>query len=87
MPTDTRPPSVSKKILWVGYVVSALPVLLLLLSAVITGYLGGATAADVRLGEAFLIPVIAGVLVWAGLYLRDQRVRALIPLRKTAGDV
>ena len=47
----------------------------------LTGYLGGATATNVRVGAPFLGPVIAGVLVWGGLYLRDLRMRALIPLR------
>lgn len=51
----------------------------------LTGYLGGATATHVRVGEisqAFLGPVLFGVLVWLGLFLRDPRLRALIPLRR-----
>jgi DoxX-like family len=48
----------------------------------ITGYLGGATATQVRVGDPwFLFPVGLGVLVWLGLFLRDDRLRALIPLR------
>jgi hypothetical protein len=47
----------------------------------VTAYLGGATATHVRIGEPFYIPVIFGVLVWGGLYLRDDRLRALIPFR------
>ena len=50
----------------------------------LTGYLGGATVTNVRLGgPAFNIafPVVFGVLVWLGLFLRDKRLRALIPLR------
>jgi hypothetical protein len=47
----------------------------------ITGYLGGATATHVRVGDAFAGPVAIGVMVWLGLYLRDRRVRALVPLR------
>ena len=47
----------------------------------LTGYLGGATCATLRVGDLFIPPVIAGVLVWGGLYLRDRRIRALIPLR------
>lgn len=47
----------------------------------LTGYLGGATATHVRIGDMFLPPVLLGVLVWGSLYLRDPRVRALIPLR------
>ena len=48
----------------------------------LTGYLGGAVATHVRAGEAWFFPVIFGVLVWLGLYLRDARVRALAPLRR-----
>jgi DoxX-like family len=47
----------------------------------VTGYLGGAIATHVRIGEQFVGPAILGVLVWLGLYLRDGRLRALIPLR------
>ena len=50
----------------------------------LTGYLGGAVATHVRVGEAFSVsfPILFGVLLWGGLYLRDDRLRALIPLRK-----
>jgi hypothetical protein len=47
----------------------------------LTGYLGGATASHVRVGDPLFGPILAGVLVWAGLFLRDDRLRALIPLR------
>ncbi|HYW98657.1 MAG TPA: DoxX family protein [Candidatus Elarobacter sp.] len=124
--------SVSKKQLWAGRIISALPVLLLLFSGVMkllkptpvlqgfahygypeslivvigileiactlvyvipqssylgailmTAYLGGATASNVRVGDpSYFATVILGVLVWAGLYLRDARLRALLPLRR-----
>jgi hypothetical protein len=49
----------------------------------VTGYLGGAIATHARLLEAqFLAPLILGLLIWGGLFLRDRRVRALIPIRK-----
>jgi hypothetical protein len=48
----------------------------------LTGYLGGATATHVRVGEPFVIPILVAVLVWAGIFLRDERLRALIPLRR-----
>jgi hypothetical protein len=48
----------------------------------LTGYLGGAIATHVRVGEAFAIPLVLGVLIWAGLFLRDERLRDLLPLRK-----
>ncbi len=47
----------------------------------LTGYLGGATATHVRISDPFIPPIVGGVLVWAGLYLRDERLRALLPLR------
>ncbi len=50
----------------------------------LTGYLGGAVATHVRVSAGMfpvLFPVIFGVLIWLGLYLRDERLRALIPLR------
>jgi xanthine/uracil permease len=49
----------------------------------LTGYLGGAIATHVRISDNFVPPVIIGVLVWLGLFLRDPRVRALIPIRRT----
>ena len=47
----------------------------------LTGYLGGAIATHVRIGEPFGIPLVMGVLVWLGLYLRESRLKALAPLR------
>ncbi len=121
----------SKKILWAGYIATALPVLLLLFSAsgkffkpegmeanieplgwkmaqmtwlgivelacviiyliprtavfgavLLTAYLGGATATHVRIGDPYYFPVIAGILVWLGIYLREPRLWELAPLRK-----
>src|SRR5215470_4493501 len=44
----------------------------------LTGYLGGATATMVRVSSPWvLFPVLIGVLVWAGLYFRDEQVRSL----------
>ena len=54
----------------------------------ITGYLGGAIATHVRLGNPLfshtLFPLYVAALVWGGLYLRDDRVRALIAPQRTA---
>jgi len=51
----------------------------------LTGYLGGAVAAQVRIGSPLfshtLFPVYVGLLVWGALFLREDRLRALIPLR------
>jgi hypothetical protein len=63
-------------------VVYVIPRTSVLGAILMTGYLGGATATHVRVGDPlFFIPVIVGVLVWGGLFLRDARLRALIPLR------
>jgi DoxX-like family len=49
----------------------------------VTGYLGGAVATQVRVEDPwFLFPAVLGVVMWLGLYLRDARWRALIPFRK-----
>jgi hypothetical protein len=50
----------------------------------LTGYLGGAVASHVRAGNGWgqiVMPVIFGALVWAGPFLRDARLRALVPLK------
>jgi hypothetical protein len=57
----------------------AIPRTSILGGILLTGYLGGATATQVRLEEpAFLFSVVLGVLAWAGLYLRDHRLRAIL---------
>jgi uncharacterized membrane protein YphA (DoxX/SURF4 family) len=63
-------------------VIYAIPRTSILGAILLTGYLGGATATNVRVGNpAFIMTVILGVLAWVGLFLRDDRLRALIPLR------
>lgn len=56
----------------------------------LTGYLGGAAVTHLRVGSSLfgetLFPVYVGILVWAGLYLREPRLRRLIPILKTSGD-
>jgi hypothetical protein len=47
----------------------------------LTGYIGGAIATHVRVGDPFYTQIGLGVLVWLGLYLREPRLRALVPLR------
>ena len=123
---------VSKTTLWIGRVMSALPVLLVLFGSVVklmktasvvegftragvperliipvgiielvcvivyvipqtavlgailmTGLLGGATITTLRIGDpTYPMPVILGMLAWGGLFLRDTRLRELIPIRK-----
>src|SRR5438270_13475635 len=50
----------------------------------LTGYLGGATATQVRMEDPWLFfPVLVGVLVWVGLFLSDPAIRAPLPLRQS----
>ena len=120
----------STGILWTSYVVSAIPVAMMIFSAVlkffpsvvadgfyqlewpvglapilgvielacvivylyprtavlgailVAGYLGGATATHVRVGDGFFFaPFLLGVLAWLGLWLREPRLKALLPFR------
>jgi hypothetical protein len=52
----------------------------------LTGYIGGAILAHLRIGEPIIMQIVLGVCVWFGLYLRENRLRELIPL-KTPGAV
>lgn len=133
MQSVTQTVRVSKKRLWAGRIISAVPVLFLLFDAIsklfkpvwvveptvrlgypeslivsigvvllvctiiyviprttflgailLTGYLGGAVATHVRAGGQWfpiLFPFIVGLLIWGGYYLRDERLRSLLPLR------
>jgi hypothetical protein len=76
----------------IGYVEAGCLVLFLIpqtatLGAVLlTGYLGGAIATHVRVGDPpgqMAAPIIMGVLVWLALFFRDPQVRALLPIRCT----
>ncbi len=133
MESSNQTAPTSKKMLWTGRIISALPALFLLLDGImklikpapvveatvrlgypesvilglgivliastllyliprtsilgailLTGYLGGAVATHVRVSDnlfSVLFPVFFGLLIWGGLYLREDRLRTLIPLR------
>ncbi|PYT29541.1 MAG: hypothetical protein DMG57_11235 [Acidobacteria bacterium] len=62
----------------------AIPRTAFLGAILVTGYLGGAIATHVRISDpAFVGPLMLGIFAWAGLYLRDDRLRELILLRQT----
>ena len=131
MQAVAKTPPVSTKSLWAGRIITALPVLFLLIDGVmkllkptrvvettvqlgypesvilpigivllvctvlyaiprtcvlgailLTGHLGGAVATQVRVGAGpfpIVFPIILGVLIWLGLYLREDRLRTLVP--------
>ena len=64
----------------------AVPRTSILGAILLTGYLGGAIASKVRIDDplfsSVLFGVYFGILVWGGLYLRDEGLRSLIPLRR-----
>ncbi len=135
MPINTPNTPVPAKMLWAGYVMSALPVLALAMSAImkfvqpapvvqgfahfgyatdaafrlgvveaactivyiipqtsilgailLTGFLGGATATTFRVGDSWAMAVLMGILLWGGLFMREPRLRALIPIRGRPGE-
>lgn len=45
----------------------------------LTGYLGGAILTHLRINDPFIMHIIFGVLVWLGIYLRDERLRFILP--------
>lgn len=72
--------------LLVCVVLYAVPATSVLGAILLTGYLGGAVATHVRVGDPLfshiLFPTYVAALVWGGLYLREARMGALLPFRK-----
>jgi hypothetical protein len=73
-------------ILLVCLAIYAIPRTAVLGAILLTGFLGGAVATNVRIGNPIfshdLFPVYVALMVWGGLYLRDARLRALVPFRR-----
>lgn len=51
-------------------------------AVLLTGYLGGAMEAHVRIGEGVVSHVLIGIALWGGVFLREPRLRALLPWRR-----
>ena len=66
-------------------VVYLVPATSILGAILFTGYLGGAILTHLRIGENVFLQITIGVLLWLGLYLREPRLRQLIPFRKKVG--
>ena len=82
------PGSLARTLGVIGFICTllyAVPRTSVLGAILLTGYLGGAIASHLRLGDPIfthtLFGLYLGLLAWGGLYLRDARLRALIPLR------
>ena len=63
-------------------VVYLIPATSILGAILLTGYIGGTICTTWRVGDPFVLNIVLGILVWLGLYLREDRLKALIPLRK-----
>ena len=63
-------------------VIYVIPATSVLGAILLTGFIGGAICTHWRVGDPFVIQIAIGALVWLGLYLREARLKALIPLRQ-----
>jgi hypothetical protein len=131
MATVQQAPAISKSIVWISWILSAIPVLMILFASsakllktpqimetmaqfgfspslvvvvgviellctiayviprtsvlgaiLLTGLFGGAIVTNVRVGNpGYYMPLLFGIFAWGGLYLRDPRLRDLIPIR------
>ena len=63
-------------------VIYAIPATSVLGAILLTGYIGGAICTHLRVGDPFFMQIGFGIFVWLGLYLREERLKELIPLRK-----
>ena len=64
-------------------VIYLIPATSVLGAILLTGYMGGAICTHWRVGEPFWIQFVVGVVFWLGLYLREDRLKPLIPIRRT----
>jgi hypothetical protein len=85
LPTDAAFARMLAILMLIGVALYAVPRTSVLGAIVLTGYMGGAIATHLRIGSPLFTHVLfgfyLGVLIWGGLYLRDERVRRLIPFR------
>ena len=65
-----------------GALIYLIPATSVLGAILLTGYIGGAICTHWRVGDPFFIQIALAIFVWLGLYLRENRLKALIPLRR-----
>jgi hypothetical protein len=76
-------------ILLVVTILYAIPRTAVLGAILITGFLGGAVSIQMRAGSPLfetIFPILFGAIAWAGIYLREPRLGALLPLRSTSAS-
>ena len=62
-------------------VIYLIPMTSVLGAILLTGYIGGAICTHLRVGDPYYVQIMLGILIWLGIYLREDRLKALIPLR------
>ena len=62
-------------------VIYLIPKTSILGAILLTGFIGGAICSHLRVGDPFYVQIVIGILIWLGLYLREDRLKGLIPLR------
>jgi len=62
-------------------VIYLIPATSVLGAILLTGYMGGAICTHLRVGDPFFVQIAVAICVWLGLYLREDRLKGLIPLR------
>lgn len=65
-------------------VVYLIPATSVIGAILLTGYLGGAILTHWRVGDPVFVQILFGILVWLGLYLREDRLKPLMPIRRSA---
>ena len=68
-------------------VIYAIPATSVLGAILLTGYIGGAICTHLRVGDPFFMQIGIGILVWLGLYLREDRLKGLLPLRISSSSI
>jgi uncharacterized membrane protein YphA (DoxX/SURF4 family) len=63
-------------------VIYLIPATSVLGAILLTGFIGGALCTHWRIGDPFYVHIVLGILVWLGLWLRESRLKELIPLRR-----
>jgi hypothetical protein len=62
-------------------IVYLIPQTAVLGAVLLTGYIGGALCTHWRVGDPFIVHIVLGLLMWLGLYLREPRLKPLLPIR------
>lgn len=70
-------------VLLICTILYAIPRTAVLGAVLLTAWLGGATAENLRTGNPIWFSIVFGILVWAGLWLRDEHLNTCLPLRNT----